>query len=207
MTAALRERPAVAMSEPEQPEWQQASELVLAALPSAVNCARLLVCSELTRYPLDRRCIDAAEQVMDELVTHAVKTTGVTADQPMYRAAYDHLGTIRVLLRLMAESLVIEVWDSSTEPPESSLGAAPGLSRSRDWSYHLPRSGGRVVWCVLSMFEVQPDTVQFPALLPQRVRQGLGNQSARIMRDPVVLQRVLDGLNALGPRPEPEDPC
>lgn len=205
MTAALGERPALAMSEPEQPEWQQENELVLAALPSAVNCARLLVWSTLSAWQLDRRCIDAAEHVVDELVTHAVRTTGVTADQPMYRAAFDDLRLIRVLLRIMPQSMVIEVWDSSTEAPEESLGTSPGLSRSKDWSYHVPSRGGRVVWCVLPAFEAQPETMQLPVVLPQRTRQSYGGQPAQIMCNPVVLQRVLDGLKSLGSNTQRED--
>src|SRR4051794_5286583 len=77
-------------------------ELTLAAVPSAVNLTRLLVQSDLTRWRFDEAFISRVGMVADDLVAHAVATTGVTADVPLFAAAFDALDVITVRLRAFA---------------------------------------------------------------------------------------------------------
>lgn len=51
------------------------ADLVLAALPSAIPCARLLVDWVVRSWQLDRACAQTTRHLVDELVAHTVSTT------------------------------------------------------------------------------------------------------------------------------------
>jgi len=195
-----------AMSNSPRPKFQD--ELRLAALLTAVSCSRLFVRYDLQSWGVAHEPIEMAELLVSELVAHAVKMTGIIEPQPRYSEAYDRLKLIGIRLRLFARSIVIEVWDSSTEPPilkQSSLDAESGCglflvqSRSRAWNYYLPKSGGKVVWCELNISDPRlDDTTKLPPALPRRRRQATEVRPTKVMDDPDILRRVLDGLRTLG---------
>jgi hypothetical protein len=56
-------------------------------------------------------------QVSHLSLTDRVKATGINHPNPAYRDVYDDIKVISVQLRLVERKLVIEVWDSSPEPP------------------------------------------------------------------------------------------
>ena len=65
---------------------------------------------------------------------------------------------ISLSLRQFREALLIEVYDTDDTPPalsrpddhaESGRGLVLVSALSKEWSYFLPPSGGKVVYCVL----------------------------------------------------------
>jgi hypothetical protein len=173
-------------------------ELTLAALPSAVNQARLLVELILTRWAFDKAFIRRVEAVADELVTHAVATTGVTDDEPLYAAAFDDLDVLVVRLRTFAGRVVVEVWDHTEAAPLELLTGSAAVADAEHWDFAVPLPGRRVVWCVMAPGCAAGDTGEGP--LPQRVPAPTRPEVGMPQADPVepvdtaVLLRVLDGL-------------
>jgi anti-sigma regulatory factor (Ser/Thr protein kinase) len=125
------------------------TDLELGAYPSAVPCARGHVRSVAIEWGL-RDLVDTAELLASELVTNAIN-------------ASQHLstpGTPVVRLWLISDqiSLVIHVWDGSTEMPVRKEADTDDLSGrglmiidalSADWgSYH--KAEGKVVWAMVS---------------------------------------------------------
>ncbi len=137
--------------------------LTLAALPAAISCAELFVSYELQRWNLPPERIEYAASLAVELVTNAVKTTGITEPHPLYSEVYDSLKLLGVRLLLFSRSLVIEVWDSSPESP------IPPRAQVR-WNYYVPPPGGKVVWVELPLTAPRAldDTVNLPPVLPKR---------------------------------------
>jgi anti-sigma regulatory factor (Ser/Thr protein kinase) len=120
--------------------------IALPALPASPSWAR-----RYTRFFLDScRAISAdvteeAELVVSELVTNAVR----------FGAARPAL----LSLRNFREVLLIEVYDSDSNPPvlssaDSSAENGRGLmlvsALSKEWSYFFPPGGGKVVYCFLA---------------------------------------------------------
>lgn len=181
-------------------------ELKLAALPTAVSCAQMLVRSDLQRWGIASGHIETAARLASGLVTNAVETTGITGPHPRYGPEYK-LKLVVIRLRLFAQSLVIEVWDSSDEapglePPSLDAERGSGLfvvqSLSRQWNYYFPKNGGKVIWCELDISRpLHDDTVKLPPVLPKRQRTTGPTQPTEVMNDPELLRRVLDGLRAL----------
>ena len=94
--------------------WPLSSSLPLGALPGATPCARLHARAVLTEWGLDDLG-EAAELIVSELVTNAVRaSTG-----PDGRPRYDGAGMPVVVLRLASDciTLLIEVWDSIAGAP------------------------------------------------------------------------------------------
>ena len=92
-----------------------ASEISLAAVVTAIGCARAYVTSIVTAWGLE--CLrDDAVLLTSELVTNAVRATGITGLVPRWSDP-DHLALIRLRLTVVDDSLVIEVWDRETTPP------------------------------------------------------------------------------------------
>lgn len=73
MTAALvEERSGLFMSQPPASPLVASDDLLLAAVPSAIPCARMLVETVVPKWRLDQRCVDAASQTVTLLVGHSV---------------------------------------------------------------------------------------------------------------------------------------
>ncbi|MGB3443199.1 MAG: hypothetical protein WBA97_31040 [Actinophytocola sp.] len=206
MAATVAERNiASTMHGPQPGESQRVSRLTLAAVPSAVTSARLLVQHSLLDWNVDRRVLAAVEEATAELVHHAVKTTGVSDPQPMYGEVVEDLSLIKVRVRLLSEQLVIEVWDGGPEPLLDDLSRSDALAASRDWGFDFPTPGHRVVWAAFLAAPNEPDaeTVSLPRVRRSTPRTP-GERPAAVMRDPEVLRAVLNGLRRLGGETEPQ---
>jgi hypothetical protein len=181
------------------------ADLVLAATPSAIPCARLLVDWVARAWQLDQPSVETARRAVDELVAHTVATTGISEPYPMHHEVFDWLTLLDVRLSLTPRALLVEVWDSGVEPPDARLAESPALLAASDSGYQLTRPGQRLVWCTVPACAADPErTLQLPRVQRRRVRQRSVGQPAALIRDPELLQQVLDGLRALDTTEETE---
>jgi len=175
------------MTTPPAPRCLCVSNIRLAAVLTAVGLAREFVRQTLRLWQLADQ-IDSAELVVSELVTNAVKSTGVAepnATGSMAKAQH----IIGVQLRLVGASLYVEVWDrgdGSPVIPEQTLDAEGGRGLflvacvSERWGIHRPGVGGKTVWSELP--------------LPDPGRHGREAGEGRERADMALVQRVLEGL-------------
>jgi anti-sigma regulatory factor (Ser/Thr protein kinase) len=186
---------------PDIRQSQFTGALTLAAVPTAVGCARAFVRQQLSRWGLNR-LIGDAELVLSELVTNAVNVTG-TIDPSPRRSELDNLALITVRLVVTQDSLIVEIWDRDPNPPvrrnpdradEGGRGLLIVEALCRRWSYFYPVAGGKAVWGELGI----PDYALLPSGMPQRQpsRPSTGQQTAK-MPDVATLERVLEGLRRL----------
>jgi anti-sigma regulatory factor (Ser/Thr protein kinase) len=150
--------PAGSAWRPGQPRPLDAGTFALVTLPTSPFWAR-----RYTRCFLDscRGISDdtasTAELLVCELVTNAVRFASPAAHAVRYpgRAA---ASLIALSLRHFREGLLIEVYDTDTNPPirshpdqhaESGRGLMLVDALSKEWSYFFPPGGGKVVYCVL----------------------------------------------------------
>jgi anti-sigma regulatory factor (Ser/Thr protein kinase) len=155
---------------------QLTNGLTLAAVPTAVSCARMFARKQLSQWGLNQLASDA-ELVLSELVTNAVNATGTTNPRPRW-SELRNLALITIRLVVTADSLVIEVWDRNPSPPVPTDAAAVdeagrGLlivgALCRRWHYFYPESGGKAVWGEL----VIPTYDLMPSGLPKRAAPRL----------------------------------
>ncbi len=134
------------------------SAVRLAAVLTAVSASRAFIRQTLHNWRLPAQ-VDAAELVVSELVTNAVKSTGVTDPEPRWTDLRAH-HVVGVQLRAMDAGLYVEVWDGGSgsptlqEPaPEAEGGRGLFLldAVSQRWGVHHPGSGGKVVWARLPL--------------------------------------------------------
>lgn len=186
----------------------EADRLTLAAVPTAVRCARMFVRITLQNWQASEETVETAELLASELVSNAVKVTGVVEQLPISSDAYRHLSLIEIRLMTFERSVVIEVWDTDSDPPvlqEQLLGAEDGrglsivATMSRRWSYYVPPNGGKVVWCEFDLMPAPAEnaTIDLARPLPNRKRYAGPVYPAQAMNDPAVLREVLEGLHAL----------
>jgi hypothetical protein len=137
---------------------RQVPALTLAAVASAVPCARVFTTHCLRRLGVHADLVDVAEIVMSELVTNAVKASGTTRRLSALAVLNARLSLISVGLRVSSTSLFIEVWDCDQHPPvlgqptadeESGRGLLLVAELSKRWGYCPTEPGGKVVWCEL----------------------------------------------------------
>jgi anti-sigma regulatory factor (Ser/Thr protein kinase) len=124
-----------------------------AALPSAAGAARREAVQTLKDWGL-LELIDTAELLVSEIVSNAVKATGLLVERPTYAELLD-LQTVILRLRLDRVSLQILVWDGDPTPPvrkdvdelsEGGRGLYLVEVLSARWGHY--RSGrGKIVWC------------------------------------------------------------
>ncbi len=100
------------------PRFSQGFRLV--ATRSAITCAGLFVASTLAKWRL-LSILPEATTATEELVTSAVKQTGIMDKRPRWTEVY-HLNFITVRLVRLETSVAIEVWDCD---PSAPLLAAP----------------------------------------------------------------------------------
>jgi anti-sigma regulatory factor (Ser/Thr protein kinase) len=102
---------------------------------------------------------DAAELLVSELVTNAVRFSGDPA-RPLRYSERASAGLISLSLRHFLECLLIEVFDTDANPPvlsDADLDAENGRglmlvdALAREWSYFFPPGGGKVVYCILDI--------------------------------------------------------
>jgi anti-sigma regulatory factor (Ser/Thr protein kinase) len=125
------------------------THLALAALPSAVPCARGHVRSVAHEWGV-AELADTAELLASELVSNAIRASGRlrTAGSPV----------VRLWVTSDGESLVIRVWDAGDEMPvrrEAGPGDDSGRglmiidALSTDWGCY-PEADGKIVWAAIS---------------------------------------------------------
>ena len=145
---------------PGRPQPLNAGTVGLVALPSAPFWAR-----RYTRWLLSScqgvstGTAETAELLVSELVTNSVRFSSDPAP------ALGHSGRVNaplitLSLRHFAENLLIEVFDTDTNPPvladadgyaESGRGLMLVDALSKEWSYFLSMGGGKVVYCVIEI--------------------------------------------------------
>lgn len=130
-------------------EWPLHSFLELAALPTAVPCARLHAKHVVWEWGLGQLS-DDVELIVSEIVTNAVQATA--ALEKTGRSGYlAGVPCIELMLFSDKDQVRIEVWDGHHQPPEPrALGSdgVPALgdeegrglhlvdALSRDWGYY-----------------------------------------------------------------------
>src|SRR4029077_4716824 len=136
--------------------WLLSTSLRLAPLPGAPPCARLHARAVVTEWGL-ADLAEAAELIVSELVTNAVRASTAPDGHPRY----DGAGMPVVVLRLASDGfrLLIEVWDvipgaPAAAPPradgESGRGLALAPGACDRWSWQsVPGWPGKVVWAEL----------------------------------------------------------
>jgi hypothetical protein len=149
---------------PGQPRPAGAGTLSLVALPTAPFWAR-----RYTRRFLDG-CRDIADEttrtaelVVSELVTNSVRFSGGGEWMPPQPQPYSGRAgapLISLSLRYFRAGLLIEVYDTSNDPPvlayvgddaEKGRGLIIVGALTKEWSYFLLPDGGKVVYCFLEM--------------------------------------------------------
>jgi hypothetical protein len=138
--------------------------LSLVAMPTAPFWAR-----RYTRRFLDGRrritqeTTQTAELVVSELVTNSVLFSGGrewTLPQPQPFSGRAAAPLISVSLRYFRTGLLIEVYDTSSDPPilayvsddvENGRGLMLVGALTKEWSYFLLPDGGKVVYCFLEI--------------------------------------------------------
>lgn len=138
--------------------------LSLVALPTAPFWAR-----RYTRRFLDGRrditeeATQTAELVVSELVTNSVRFSGGgerALPQPQSYSGRAGAPLISLSLRYFRAALLIEVYDTSNDPPvlayarsdaENGRGLMLVGALTKEWSYFLLPDGGKVVYCFLEM--------------------------------------------------------
>ncbi len=186
------------MTAPDVSRPQLTSDLTLAAVPTAVCCARLFARQRLSQWGLSR-LIENTELVLSELMTNAVNATGTTNPRPR-RSDLRDLALITVRLVATQDSLIVEVWDRHPGPPvpkhpdradESGRGLLIVEALCRRWSYFFPASGGKAVWGEL----VVPSHDLIPPGLPKRQQPRITSAyQADDAPSYEMLARVLEGL-------------
>lgn len=132
----------------DQQTWPMTSRLELGSLPTAVPCARLHTKHIVKEWNLSHLA-DAAEVIVSELVTNALRASWSLPDAPH----------VILLLLASSERLIVNVWDASPAPPnprphaidaESGRGLELVSLLSEDWGYCHPDRGGKIVWAAIS---------------------------------------------------------
>ncbi len=148
-----------AVTDPEgMATWPSSSSLPLGALVTATPCARIHTRAVLAEWGLNHLA-EAAELIVSELVTNAVRaSTG-----PDGRPRYDESGLPVVVVRLGADHtrVLIEVWDVIAGAPvaeqagpddESGRGLVLVEAVCDRWSWQsVPGWPGKVVWAELRL--------------------------------------------------------
>jgi anti-sigma regulatory factor (Ser/Thr protein kinase) len=131
------------------PSWPHQTCLELAALPSAVTCARAHVRAVVVEWGRLAHLADTAELVASEIVTNAIQASGQLKiiDPPV----------VRVTVNADRDSVLIRVWDGSdARPVRQQAGPSDDSGRgltiidalSTDWGTYREQDG-KVVWALI----------------------------------------------------------
>jgi anti-sigma regulatory factor (Ser/Thr protein kinase) len=134
--------------------WTLQGYMEVPAVPAAVTSARLHTRRTLAEWELDGQA-DAAELVVSELVTNAVRASLV-----LFPVESDRWPVVRLWLSSDGDRVFIQVWDGSEARPvlrdadPRSVGGR-GLvlvdSVSEGWGTYYPvQSPGKVVWVLVA---------------------------------------------------------
>jgi anti-sigma regulatory factor (Ser/Thr protein kinase) len=139
-------------AQPPTTAWPLQTRLELAALPSAVSCARGHVRSVALEWGLPDLA-DTAELLASELMTNAVQAS----ERLRIRADLAVVPVVRLWLVSDKSSLVIHVWAGNNDMPvrrnaaldeESGRGLMLVESLGKDWGAYR-KAGGKVVWVLI----------------------------------------------------------
>jgi anti-sigma regulatory factor (Ser/Thr protein kinase) len=145
---------------PGQPRPLDAGTLALAALPTSPFWARRYTRLFLgSCRGIGEGTAETAELLVSVLVTNAVRFAG-NPSRTLRCSVRANAGLISLSIRHFRDGLLIEVHDTSSNPPirsraaqdaESGRGLMLVEALSREWSYFFPPRGGKVVSCFLEM--------------------------------------------------------
>ena len=145
---------------PGQPQPLDSGTLALVALPTSPFWARRYTRSFLDSCPgINEDTAGTAELLVSELVTNAVRFAGNPTRTLRY-SERANASLISLSIRHFREGLLIEVYDTDTNPPiryqadeyaESGRGLMLVEALSKEWSYFFPPGGGKVVYCFLEI--------------------------------------------------------
>ncbi|WP_105970401.1 serine/threonine protein kinase [Streptomyces geranii] len=176
------------------------ASLRLVAVPTVVGCSRLFVTHHLTNWGYKEQ-IETATLIMSELVTNAVKASGIIdPDVKPWHIKPEHV--IGIQMRALGAGLYIEVWDRTDDAParknpdlqaESGRGLVLVEALTECWGVYRPRAGGKIVWAELPLdapVEQPSGEWHRPLLLPSdlRARRGPVEQQARMS----LYERLMD---------------
>ena len=143
-----------------QPRPMDVGMFALVTLPTSPFWAR-----KYTRSFLDscrgmtESTAQTAELLVSELVTNAVRFSGDPARALSY-SERANASLISLSLRHFPEVLLIEVYDTDSNPPilcdtgtdaENGRGLILIDALAKEWSYFFPPDGGKVVYCFLEI--------------------------------------------------------
>ena len=129
--------------------------MVMPALPRTVRQARRYVRWVLGTWQLEA-VADTAELLVSELVTNAIRSTGVTDEHADLEQLIEEVKPVYLCISALAETLLIEVWDTSSAPPlrraaadedENGRGLMLVQAMSKEWGCEVLETGGKIVWC------------------------------------------------------------
>ncbi|WP_407561239.1 ATP-binding protein [Streptomyces sp. 184] len=132
-------------------------QLELAAVGTAVGIARIFTLLRLRTWGAVH-LVEEAKLIVSELVTNAVKATGVT-DPHLAWGTSSALNVITVRLVVQDDAIVIEVWDAEPTKPvrtdpaeddEAGRGLVLVEALASRWGAYAAR-GGKVVWAELPL--------------------------------------------------------
>jgi anti-sigma regulatory factor (Ser/Thr protein kinase) len=130
------------------------THLELAAVPSAVPCARGHVRAVAHEWGL-AELADTAELLASELTTNALQAS----ERLQNRADLAIVPVVRIWVTTDQTSIVIHVWDASDAMPvrqEAGPGDDGGRglmiidALSADWGAYRKAEGGKVVWAMIT---------------------------------------------------------
>lgn len=134
--------------------WPLQTHLELAALPSAVPCARGHVRQVAYEWGL-QNIADTAELLASELVTNAIQAS----ESLRLRADLATVPVVRLWLVSDQSSIVIHVWDGSDEMPvrkdtltpdeEGGRGLMLVVALGKEWGAYR-KTEGKVVWVMIT---------------------------------------------------------
>lgn len=135
-------------------------ELRLAAEPRAASLGRAFSGSLLRAWKLDHLS-DDADLIVTELISNAVRASGVTVVSP-HRGELNRSHVLRVRLTLRPTAVIIEVFDLSSEMPrlrdtsvfhgdEGGRGLVVISELSARWGCY-PDDRGKWVWAELPLY-------------------------------------------------------
>ena len=137
-------------------------QLNFAATLTAVRASRVFAKSTLTKWGAGI-ILDDALLIVSELVTNAIKATGVT-DPDLSWGKLPKLNLITVRLVGLDASILIEVWDCEPREPapteaadddENGRGFTLISALAKRWDTY-PSGSGKVVWAELPVYAPAP---------------------------------------------------
>ena len=143
-----------------QPRPMDAGMFTLVTLPTSPFWARRYTRSFLDScHGMTEDTAQTAELLVSELVTNAVRFSGDPARTLRYSERAS-ASLISLSLRHFPDGLLIEVYDTDSNPPvrsspdddaENGRGLMLVDALSKEWSYFFPPGGGKVIYCFLEI--------------------------------------------------------